>query len=117
MKQELTVGTKLFLRYDGFDHRRDRKLIEVEIIKLGIKYFYVAGKDFYGTEKFEISTLAHCVDSNYKYSVYFSREEVDKKDEFSRLSNEIKTAFTTYGKLPYSLEQLQAIKNIINKTE
>jgi len=109
---ELKIGQKLWVRYRGFDRRRDSKAEEVEITKIGRKYFDVE-QDGYNRGKYEIETMMQAVDSNYRNKAYLSIEEINEEDEISKLSNEITTAFRTYGNLPYSLEQLRAISKII----
>lgn len=111
---ELKVGQKLWLRYCGFDHRKSREITEVIISKIGNKYFYVEGEGYYGGGKFDKENMQQAVDSNYKDTAYLSMEEIEKEDEFESLSNNIRAAFNGYNRINYSLEQLRAIKAILN---
>lgn len=49
--------------------------------------------------------------------LYRSMQEVEDEIEHSKLSDFCKKAFSGYGKLPYTLEQLREIKRILNTTE
>lgn len=110
---KISVGQPIWVRYKGFDHRRDKSAYEVIVTKVGRKYFEVSDENGRDKGKYEIETMLQAIDSNYRYKAYISLDEINIEDEFDKLNDEIKEAFRTYGKLPYTLQQLRDIKKII----
>ncbi len=113
--KELKVGQKIWIRYKGFDKWRKSDPSEVVITKIGRKYFEVATEDGYRKGKYEIETMLESVYSNYRNKAYLSLKEINDEDEKTKLSNKIKNKFNSYGELPFSLDQLKKIDEIITQ--
>lgn len=111
--KDLKLGQKVWIRYNGGDTRRSREVREGIITKVGRKYFEVNNNDWTGG-KFDIKTMVEAVDSNYRDTAYLSLDEIEKEIEYGKLSSEIRNAFSAYSKLNFSIEQLRAIKEIID---
>ncbi len=111
--KDLKVGQKVWIRYAGFDSRHSRDIREGVITKVGRKYFEVNNNKWDGG-RFEIETMIESNNSNYKDHAYLSIKDIEEEIEFGNLSSEIRKTFGHYGKLSFSLEQLRAIKEIIN---
>jgi hypothetical protein len=90
---------------------RDKGITADVISKIGNKYFYLTGSD----NKFDLKTLRSVTNGNYPYQVYLSLEIYQLEQETIILTDKIKKAFSGWGKLPYTLEQLRAIDKIISE--
>jgi len=111
---KLKVGQKVWMRYNGFDSRRSIEIKEGLVTKVGRRYFEVNNNDYTGG-RFEIDTMIESGETNYRDKAYLSKDEIENEIEFGKLSSEITAVFKTYSKLPLSIEQLRAIKEIISQ--
>lgn len=88
---------------------------EVEVLTVSKKYITV---DFRGSkEKFDIDLdYQQKVDRGESdYKLYMSREQVLNRMKANDLYYEIRKKFDTFGDSPYTLEQLEAIMDILSE--
>lgn len=117
---KIEVGRKFFavptvnlVRMYGKDAR------EATIVKVGRKYFYakiegVYGQGDDGEEKFDKKSL-RSEHLNSSWIAYSSMQEIEDKEEASRLCEEFRKFFDWTGKShELTLKQLRAIKAIID---
>ncbi|MGR5954198.1 beta barrel domain-containing protein [Bacillus paranthracis] len=115
------VGQKVYLEPCGNRARYNKEIREYEVKKVGRKYFFV-GEEGVDTEylwlKFHIKDLRQATDYSPNWYLYFSKQEILDKQEYSTLMSEISELFR-YGNF-YShrnqvpLEQLRKIKDVLN---
>lgn len=88
-------------------------IMEYKVAKVGRVYFEV---DDYNRRRYSIKTLEY-VCKNYSqnnHQLYKTKEEILDMLEHERLSTVIRDEFKyKYGKLPYSLEQLKKVIEIL----
>lgn len=99
--------------YGRESYRRETSEIKEYIVeKVGRIYFYVENQP---RRRYNIETLQH-FDKDYgqlNHQLYRTAQEIQDKIEHERLSDTIKSKFRDYGKLPYTLEQLKQINEIL----
>lgn len=94
--------------------RQNIPYYEAKVIKVGNKYFEV--EQTYGRQvKYELETLRESGDTNYRNIVYLSEQDILDEKEFNSLSKIIRDKIDRYGKLPFTLDQLRRINNILNE--
>lgn len=111
-QNELKAGQTIYLKPIGNAGRRDNKIIETKIAKVGKKYFECEDS-WYG--RFYIDTLTQ--DSGEytpNYQGYINRQEILDEIETRDLFNKVKQNFQFTNEL--TLEQLRQIDKIINPT-
>ena len=109
---KIEIGTTLYVIPVGVNNTRrvrGRLLDEVVVTKVGRKYFYVNDRN----TKFDLETLRHESDHHYDEQAYYTKQEIIDLAEKDQLEIKIKSVFTQYGDIGLTLEQLRAIKKII----
>lgn len=90
------------------------KPYQTRITKIGRKYFEV--EQPYGNPiKYEIETLVESGDTSYRNRIYLREQDILDEKEFNSLSKTIRDGIDRYGKLPFTLDQLRRINNILNE--
>lgn len=103
------VGQKVWVTPSSL-WRNKRDPFEATVSKVGRKYFELTECP---REKYDLETLRQVTETNYENKVYLKLQDILDEKEHQKLSNEIKRAFSGYGKLQYSLEQLRKIAEIV----
>lgn len=113
MKNEITVGMKLYLDPVNNEARYGNdKILEVEVTKVGRKYFYVEPLT---ENKFSLDTLEEVSDYAEDYKVYFTEQEILDGRERDKLYSEIGMKFGTFSNKDLTITQLRRIKEIIRE--
>ena len=116
MKTKPTVGQTLYRLLMNNRARRGIKpeLTPVLVTSVGRKYFTAKSKDGYQFEtKFHLSNGFEASDYSPGYRVYESEQEYLDDVELERLANNLREAFSGYGKTKFTLEQLRAVAAIL----
>jgi len=105
---QIQVGQTVYLEPTGNACRYSKEIIETKVTKVGSKYFEVENK----RSKFDIGKM--CEVSNYcsDWAVYFSRQEIEDKNEKESINRAMRELFGPYGHNKLSLEQLRQIQKI-----
>ena len=82
------------------------------VSKVGKKYFQLIGNT---RAKYSLETMREVADTNYLSKVYLTLNEIEEQKEHQQLSMFLSRKFQTYGRLPFSLNQLREIKKIIEQ--
>ena len=119
IKMKLKIGQIIYLKPVNNQLRRGKEIKEVEISRIGRKWFYVKtpGTDAAGWEwqrdKFDIDTLNQ---SNGEYvndwDGYLSLKEIEDEKEQLNLYMELGRFFSEYGRSSLSLGKLQEMYKI-----
>lgn len=105
-KHEIAVGQPMyyFLRGDN------SAPTETEVISVGRKYFEV---NHFPRDKFFIDSLRSNNEVGCPIQLYPSIQAIEDKREHNALSRELRQLFGQYGSIPYSLDTLRKVKEII----
>jgi hypothetical protein len=109
--KDLKLGQKVWVLPPSYSGKETTPY-ETSVVKLGRKYFEMERPS---GVKFNLSDGIMYADTNYKSRVYLSLQIIQDEKKHSELSEQIKKAFRVYGNLPYSLDQLQRIVDIIQE--
>jgi len=104
---EIKVGQTVWLLEE---FRGKQKLKETIVTKVGNKYFWVG----ISRGKFEIETLMESIDFGYKAKIYLTIKEREEEVQALEITREIRDKIGSYGGCKLSINQLKAIKAIIN---
>lgn len=107
------VGMKLIDRQSR--HRSNSELVEVEVKRVGRKYFWTGelDKGEWSWIKFELDGWREVSEYSSNHSLYESKQEVLDEQESIKLAAEIREAFGGFGRCGYSLETLRKIKELL----
>lgn len=112
-KHNIQVGQKVWVvdRY-----RRSAKASEpqeVVVTAVGRKYFSL--ENIRGN--FDLETLKLVSQYSSSLTIYLSLQQLEDENEIAELSRSIRASFGQYGNLPFTLDQLRKIAEIINITQ
>ncbi len=112
-KDKIKIGQKGLIKTTGNMIRYDNesKIRDCEITKIGTKYFTVSISRY--EIQFAIQDLKQKTDYAVDYIFYFDQQHLKDTEEKEVLDNELKKHFDYYKKSKFNLEQLRAIKKII----
>jgi len=85
---------------------------ETTITEVGRIYFKVG----VSRHKFSIKTMLAVTDYPVSQSIYLDIEIFKKEERYNELLSEIRKMFGHYGKIDVTLEQLEGITKILNKS-
>ena len=115
----MEIGQTIYLKPLGNQVRYSKDIIRAKITKIGRKYFSII-TDFGTLDniRFFKDTLIHDA-GGYpaSYKVYFSIQEIERKNEKNRLYSNIRKKFSDSYRCFLSLDQLRDIDKIINQIE
>lgn len=114
------VGDKLWALPIGNNARgrKELKLEEAEVSKVGRKYFYVKVHGRWGEYKFYLDSWAEANEScMVSYCLYSSPQEWEDEKERRHIHGDISHAFNYGGSGCLSLEELRSISAIIKKAQ
>lgn len=121
MNEKLKVGHKGLIKTTGnlIRGNREPEIHECEIIKIGRKYFTISFSEFSFYEKlqFHIDDFTQKTDYSPDYLFYFDEQHLKDTEEKEKLDYELRKHFSYYKESKFSLEQLRAIKKIIEGEE
>jgi len=99
------VGDKLFLLVSGWNTTRETR--EAEVTKVGRKYFICDEIEFH------IDNWQQKTEFIPRYRLYRNRQEWADEKRMDELTDKIKKRFSPYGNMDLTLNQLEAIAQII----
>ena len=106
---KIYTGQIVWVKPSGL-YRSKREPYEATVSKVGRKYFELLE---HNRSKFRIDDLKQETDTNYAAIVYLTHQDILDEDEHAKLSETVRASFQSYGILPYSLDQLRKIIEII----
>lgn len=87
---------------------------ETTITKVGLKYFEIDKS----RGKYDLESLRQVSESsNYAGQVYLTLQEILDKKEKEELESKLKKAFSSFHKLPFTVDQMRRLVAIIEETE
>jgi len=108
----MNKGQTVYLSPGVNTSRYNTEIREGVITSLGSKCITVT-LDGSLTYKFNKVDFDQITDYAADYYLYFSRQEIEDKQEHDILSNDIRKIIREYGKINLSLDQLRKIKSVI----
>lgn len=109
-KKDFTIGQMVW--YSKIDNRRNEKLFEAEVIKVGRKYVTVKRKGYSIEIEFEISSLRVKAEYIKKDRLYFSEDEF--QEDLERKSNILKLRNYNFTD-DLTLEQTRKLLEILSE--
>lgn len=118
MNEKFKIGHKGLIKTTGnlIRGNREPETYECEIKKIGRKYFTISFAYHSGFDKelqFNIDDLTQKTDYSPDYLFYFDEQHFKDTKEKEKLDKELKEHFNYYKKSELTLDQLRAIKKII----
>lgn len=108
---KLEIGQKVYLEPTNANSYRNREIVETYITKIGRKYIELEG--YYN--KFSIEDLCDVSAYSPSWKLYFSKQEIEDKNERNKILDTLHGIFSTYGVNKLSLNQLRAVLDIVTK--
>lgn len=105
---QIKINQKVWVTPGHYDNKTEP--YEAVVTKVGNKYFELNNN---AREKFDNKTLKQSNGINYNTQVYISLQQIQDKKEHKQLSNFIRTKFGSYGNIPFSLDKLRQIAEIL----
>lgn len=105
----VVVGQKVYLEPRNYS-RVKKEPIEVEVEKVGRKYFTLKGRP---SEKYKLSDGVEHNEVNYKGLVSLTIQVILDRKEMIKVSDELKKICSVYGTLPYDLQTLRNVLEIL----
>lgn len=103
------VGQKVWLKPIGNAARYNKNIRESEITKVGTKYVECS----YG--KFDFNGVHSNSPYSPEYVLFFDEQECRDNIQAEVLTSKLKSFFSSFGKIPLTLDQLREIDKIITK--
>lgn len=105
---DIKAGQTVFIR----SHKRGSGYVheKAKVERVGNKFFYI------GNSKYYIATGKLCSEYTTDTQVYLSEQDILDLSERESLSRFLRDAFGGFGQLPYTLDQLRKVKEIIYPT-
>ena len=95
---------------------KDAKLVQVQVVKVGRKYFSVCRvgekPERWRMDEYEIETWAERTNLSASTTIYASEQEYHDSQEVWRLEQAMRVAFCGWGRLKFTLDQLNRIESI-----
>ena len=120
------VGDRFFDKAVGNAARRGAgpQITEVEVVKVGQKYFTCRSLDRLGKSLWKHTDIAYYIDrDSYKqnteycqdHALYPSRQAILDEAEAMRLRDDLRAEFGSYGRPSLSLQALREISEIVKR--
>ena len=106
---KVQAGQKVWVIVKNY-HGKERDPVEATVSKVGRKYFQLHPDE---TTKYSLETGVEAIESNYCNRVYLTLQEILDEKEHVALSNSLKQVFGGYGRLPYPLDVLRKVAELL----